>query len=87
MPEGSKKNPAAGQQHTPHKESFVERIFEHHHNHEKEDNCHNEKKDGVSKNADRPKSYEDYLQKDDEALKEYYKEHKELEAEVRAMKD
>ncbi|KAJ6149799.1 hypothetical protein N7471_000998 [Penicillium samsonianum] len=69
---------ADGQQHTQHKESLVERIFEHHHNHEQEENSHNEKKNEVSKNTDKPKSYEDYLKKDDEALKKYYKEDREL---------
>ncbi|KAJ5598342.1 hypothetical protein N7537_008426 [Penicillium hordei] len=72
---------ADGQQHTQHKESLVERMFEHHHNHKQEDNSHSEKRDGVSKDAGKPKSYEDYLKKDDEALKRYYEEHKGLETE------
>ncbi|OQE24056.1 hypothetical protein PENFLA_c010G03439 [Penicillium flavigenum] len=72
---------ANAQKHTQPKEPLIERMFEHHHNHKQENNSNIEKNDGVSKNADKPKSYEDYLKKDEEALKKYYEEEKELEAE------
>ncbi|KAJ5865305.1 uncharacterized protein N7529_007221 [Penicillium soppii] len=75
MSEADSQRPAKG------KEPLFERIFEHHHHHNEEEECHADKKNGVSNNKDKPKSYKDYLEKDEKALKDYYEKDKELEAE------
>jgi hypothetical protein len=79
----SNKNSADAQQHAKHSEPLIERIFEHHHNHKQEENSQSDKKDRLSNYDNEPKTYDDYLKKDEEALKKYYEEDKDLKAEGR----
>lgn len=74
------KSPAQSQHPVKGKEPFIERIFEHHHHHHDEDST-NKNDAAAASTKDKPKSYEDYLKKDEEALKEYYEKDKEMEAE------
>lgn len=79
---GANKSKADSQHPVKDKEPLIERIFEHHHHkHNQEEDAHSDKQNGPSNKKDKPKFYDDYLKKDEKALKDYYEKDKELEAE------
>ncbi|KAJ5620225.1 hypothetical protein N7510_004209 [Penicillium lagena] len=70
---------------TEHKEPFIKRIFEHHHEHKQENSSQGDDKDGAPSHEGRLKTYENDLKKDlkkdEEGLQKYYEEDKMLEEE------
>jgi len=66
---------------TEHKEPFIKRIFDHHHDNVQENTVQADNKDGVSNHQSNFESLKSGLKKDEEGLENYYQDDKALEEE------